>query len=193
MSKFMAFLVMTKRSFLISWQFLLAITFVFTLTFIVFPGVSLSTGFKFMDGVTDPKIKGAWTPLIFLSIFNVCDTFGRWLAGQKFAQAPDTLVLIMTYGRVIFVATFLLIAFNVAPSGLFGRDADWFKIINMVLFALTNGYCSTQCAVKAPSRAPDDSKEQVGGLISIFLTTGILMGSLIAIGMGKIHFPPFLG
>lgn len=133
---------MTKRSFLISWQFLVSITFVFTLTFIVFPGVSLHTNFKFMEHV-EPSARGAWSPLIFLTIFNVCDTLGRWVAGQKFAQAPDMVVLIITYARVIFVATFILIAFNVPPSGLFGEDADWFKIINMMLFALSNGYCST--------------------------------------------------
>lgn len=84
MSKFMAFLIMTKRSFLISWEFLGAITFIFTLTFIVYPGVALHTSFKFMDGV-DPNARAAWSPLIFLSIFNVCDTFGRWAAAQKFA------------------------------------------------------------------------------------------------------------
>ncbi len=184
----MAFLIITKRSFLIAWQFLISITFVFILTFIVYPGVSLHTGFKFMENV-EPAARDAWTPLIFLSLFNVCDTLGRWLAGQKFAQAPDTVVLILTYARVIFIVTFMLIAFNVEPSWLFGEDADWFKFINMMLFALTNGYCSTQCAIKAPSRAPDDSKEQVGGLISIFLTLGILIGSIIAIGMGKIPFP----
>lgn len=98
-------------------------------------------------------------------------------------------MLVITYSRAIFIATFLLIAFHVPPEGLFGHNADWFKIINMILFAFTNGWCSTQCAIKAPSRAPDDSKEQVGGLISIFLTLGILIGSIMAIGMGRIQYP----
>jgi hypothetical protein len=68
-------------------------------------------------------------------------------------------VIFLTWARLIFVATFLLIDFNTNPSWLFGVEADWFKIINMMLFAASNGYCSTQCAIKAPSRAPDDSKE----------------------------------
>jgi hypothetical protein len=94
----------------------------------------------------------------------------------------------LTYSRLIFIATFILIAFSEPPSWLFGVDADWFKLVNMMLFAFTNGYCSTQSAIKAPSRAPDDSKEQVGTLIGLFLTIGIFVGSLIAIGMGKL-FP----
>ena len=97
----------------------------------------------------------------------------------------DTFVLVLTYSRVIFIATFILIAFAEPPSWLFGHDADWFKIVNMMLFAFTNGYCSTQCAIKAPSRAPDDSKESVGTFIGMFITLGILTGSILAIGMGK--------
>lgn len=50
--------------------------------------------------------------------------------------------------RTIFVATFLLVSFDVAPEWLF--SADWFIIVNLVLFSITNGYVSTLCAVKAP-------------------------------------------
>lgn len=55
--------------------------------------------------------------------------------------------------------TSFLIAYNVPPSGLFGDDADWFKILNMTLFGFSNGFLGTLLAVMAPSRAPDDSKE----------------------------------
>ncbi|CDW83406.1 equilibrative nucleoside transporter 1 [Stylonychia lemnae] len=186
MSPFMAFLIMVRRSFLMAWEFLTAITSVFFVTFIVFPGTSLHTGLHFMDGIDNASLKGAWSALILITVFNVLDTIGRWLAGQKFGQGSDKFVLILTFVRVIFIATFLLIALNVSPAWLFGVDADWFKLINMILFAFTNGYCSTQCAIKAPSRASDDSKESVGTLIGLFLTLGIFLGSIGAIGMGKI-------
>ena len=94
--------------------------------------------------------------------------------------------MILSYSRVVFLVTFMLIAFDVAPSWLFGVDADWFKMVNMILFSFTNGYASTLCAVKAPSLAHSDMKESVGMFISIFLTLGILLGSVIAIGIGKI-------
>lgn len=139
-----------------------------------------------MDGIDNAALKGAWSALILITVFNVLDTIGRWLAGQKFGQGSDRFVLILTSIRLIFIATFLLIALDVSPAWLFGIDADWFKLINMILFAFTNGYCSTQCAIKAPSRASDDSKESVGTLIGLFLTLGIFLGSIGAIGMGKI-------
>jgi len=53
--------------------------------------------------------------------------------------------------------TSFLIVYNVAPDWLFG--GDWFKLVNMALLALTNGYVGTLLAVKGPDRAPDDSKE----------------------------------
>lgn len=83
----------------------------------------------------------------------------------------------------------MLIAFNVPPSWLFGINADWFKIINMIVFAFSNGYVSTLCAVRAPNAAHDDLKESVGMFVSIFLTSGIFFGSILAIGVGEI-VPP---
>lgn len=54
----------------------------------------------------------------------------------------------MSLMRTIFVVTFLLVSFDVAPAWLF--PADWFIIVNLVLFSITNGYVGTLCAVKAP-------------------------------------------
>ena len=65
------------------------------------------------------------------------------MGGQPWATLPDNVVLVISYSRVIFIATFVLIAFNSSPIWLFGAQADWFKILNMILFAFTNGYCST--------------------------------------------------
>ena len=56
----------------------------------------------------------------------------------------------------------------------------------MMVFAFSNGYVSTLCAVRAPSAAPDDLKESVGMFVSIFLTSGIFVGSILAIGLGEI-------
>ena len=172
-----------KNSFLVAWQFLTSLSMVFIITFVIFPGVLCDTNIAFLKNAGDARI--SWNFLIFILTFNIFDTVGRFLGGQSWAFLSDRAIFIVTYSRIIFMVTGLLIAYNVAPSWLFGADADWFKIINMALFALSNGYCSTQCAIKAPSRAPDDSKESVGTFIGVFITLGIVMGSIIAIGMGK--------
>lgn len=94
-----------------------------------------------MSGIEDEKKRGAWEGLFLIFIFNVFDTVGRYMGGA--VALPDKLVLLLTYLRAIFIATFLLIAFNVSPSWLFGDNADWFKIINMIVFSLSNGFLST--------------------------------------------------
>jgi hypothetical protein len=98
----------------------------------------------------------------------------------------DRVLFVLTYSRVIFIATAFLIDYSVKPEWLFGANADWFKIVNMVFFAFTNGYCSTLCAIKSPSRAPEDSKEVVGTFVGLFITTGIVLGSLVALGISPL-------
>jgi len=66
----------------------------------------------------------------------------------------------------------------VGPSWLF--VSDWFIICNMILFAFTNGYTNTLCAVKAPNSVPPEQAGQVGGMIGVIITFGILIGTVIA-------------
>ena len=54
---------------------------------------------------------------------------------------------------------------------------------NSVLFSVSNGFLSTLCAVKAPGTVPDEQKGQVGGFVGITISTGIMLGSLLAFGM----------
>jgi hypothetical protein len=139
----MAFLIMMRDAFVVAWKFLVALAFIFTVTFVVFPGDSIDTKIMFLEWLEPVELRTSWKVLMLIMIFNVFDTFARFLGGQKWASIPDMAVIIGSYSRIIFVLTFTLIAFNVPPSGLFGDNADWFKIINMILFAFTNGYFST--------------------------------------------------
>ena len=82
------------------------------------------------------------------------------------------------------MGTFLLISFDVSPDWLF--QSDWFVILNLVLFSITNGYVSTMCAIKAPSTVEGEAKGQVGGFIGITISTGIVLGSLLAFGMTQV-------
>lgn len=147
---------MLKSSFKSAWMFLTAISFIFLLTFIVFPGTTNDTSLQFMKGMQNYD---SWFFLVLVTIFNVFDTIGRYMGGVPKLTLPDTATIAGSYLRSIFLITFMLIAFNVPPSWLFGVDADWFKMINMILFSFSNGYISTLLAIKAPSRAHDDSKE----------------------------------
>ena len=81
--------------------------------------------------------------LMFIFAFNLFDTIGRWIAGQPWGGIKDSLVLVLSYSRVIFIATTYIIGYGVGPDWLTGSKADWFKLLNMILFAFSNGFCST--------------------------------------------------
>lgn len=90
----------------------------------------------------------SWFILTTLTLFNVCDTIGRYMAGLTCSQLPRKATVILNYLRVIFIATFMLTAFEVGPEWLF--CSDWFKLTNIVLFAISNGWFSSLCAIYAP-------------------------------------------
>lgn len=167
-----------------SWHYLVTLKVVFIITFSIFPSVMVTAPLDFIDLVPDPTLRVSWTVLIFIFTYNIMDTSGRWFAGQSFGTLNSKAVLLLSYIRVAFIASSFLINYKTAPSWLF--QADWFKLLNMALFAFTNGYCGTQCAAKATSQASDNLKDVVGSFVSVSMTLGIVIGSLVALATGPL-------
>ncbi len=119
------------------------------MTFTVFPGVTDHSYLTFMLSLKNVL---SWFNLFMTTVFNIMDTVGRKLGGMKAFDLDGRNIKILSIARVIFIMTFLLVAFEVAPTWLF--QSNWFKIFNMAMFAFTNGYVSTLCAVKAPGTVP---------------------------------------
>ena len=119
--------------------------------------------------------------LVFIMCFNVFDTIGRWLAGQSYGKIGDKRLIVLTYCRIHYIFNAYLIDYKLGPDWLTGKGGDWFKILNMALFAFTNGHFGTQCAVKASEKAPESLKEVVGTFIGISITLGIVLGSVVAL------------
>ena len=155
---------------------LLALTYVFVLTFTCFPGLSDDTHFSFLSSL---KNEASWYNLLCFTLFNSFDLIGRTVGGSSCADVPRLTVLWMGGLRTLFIVTFMLIAFEVSPEWLF--QADWFKLVNFAIFSFTNGYTSTLCAVKAPGTVEGEQKGQVGGFIGVTIAIGILIGSLAAL------------
>ena len=124
---------------------MLALTYVFVITFICFPGLTDDTHFSFLSTI---KNEESWFNLLCLVLFNIFDTIGRWYAGHDCLNMKNRSIVTVAVLRSLFVAPFLLIAFEVGPSWLFG--ADWFKLVNFCYFSFTNGHISSLCAIKSP-------------------------------------------
>ena len=121
---------------------------VFILTFLVFPGAMDNTYYNFMQ---KNAIGISWFFLLNSTFFSVFDTVGRKLGGL--VNLEPTTISVLAALRIVFLATFLLIAFEVKPTWLFG--SDWFKMANIVVFSFTNGLVATLCAIKAPQCVPE--------------------------------------
>ena len=93
-------------------------------------------------------------------------------------------VIAGSFLRSIFVILVILIALDGGDSKQWFFEADWFKITNLVLFSISNGYISTQCTIWAPQFVEEEQREQVGFLNGSFIGLGILIGSIIAIPAG---------
>ena len=102
-------------------------------------------------------------------------------------------VLVIAGLRTLFIVTFFLTAFNVGPPW----DSTWFKFLDLILLAVSNGYISPLACIKASDYVTGDMKAQVGSFVGITLTTGIVIGSIFALGFGQIldlrENPPFYG
>ena len=148
---------------------------VFTFTFIVFPGVALETNLDFLAGTGNQE--KSWFALVVPTVFNIGDTVSR-ITANKTALFSGNQVWLPILLRAVFIFTMLMIAFDQSPDWLFG--SDWFKIINLFLFSVTNGYLSTLCMKYGPELCADEDKEIAGFLMVFSLTGGVLLGSLIA-------------
>lgn len=146
----------------------------FLITFIVFPGTTLSTQFDFL-GTTNRDF--AWFAVLMITAFNLFDTIGRFAGGYIQIFTPNTVFLLTTF-RLVFIPLFVLIQLEANPAWIF--QSDWFRILNMALFAITNGYNSTLCMIYGPTLADEANKERAGLIMNFHLVGGIFAGSLIA-------------
>lgn len=155
--------------------------FVFLVTFIVFPGVMYASYFNFMSSWLN---KASWYTTMINTTFNVFDTIGRSAGGSPRMNLSSKSTIIAVSLRILLIPFFFLSTFQVGPAWLF--RADWFKILNLALFAFSNGYTSTLCAIKAPGTVAPERGGQVGSFIGTTISMGILAGSTIAVGVGKV-------
>ena len=120
--------------------------YVYVVTFVLYPGVTLATQLDFLNSL---KNETSWFILLMNTTFSIFDTFGRWLGGVQPRCDMDPLgIKLFTLGRTIFIPTSLFVALGVKGQIIF--QTPYFILLNMCLFAFSNGYLTTLCAIKAP-------------------------------------------
>ncbi len=141
---------------------------IFVFTFVVFPGVIIAKPLRFLSA--------EWSTPMVLLIFNVFDTIGRY-SPSYIALASPKGTKWFCLARVLCSISICLIGYGTF-SGFFVNDI-WI-VINIVVFAFTNGAGSTLAMMYGPEEFPDKDKENAGKMMALFLTFGIFFGSLLA-------------
>jgi len=124
---------------------LYSLIYVFVLTFICYPGLASDSTIRFLEKT---KEYDSWHILFVQACFNSMDAVGRYMGGLACLTLSNPMIKIQSLLRTVYLGIFLLISFDVSPDWLF--QTDWFIMLNLILFSITNGYVSTLCAVKAP-------------------------------------------
>ena len=113
-----------------------------------------------------------------ITLFNVFDTIGRKF--PEYLPMTKSKVYVLTFLRFIFLFTFPLVVGLVDTYWLSSNVLSSFTIVNMILFAFTNGYLTSTSFSLAPDQVPSELKGKSGSSLSFFLIMGIFSGSMYA-------------
>ena len=171
-------------------NFLMGATIVMFVTFIVFPRIITQTNLHFIDMLVEDKQRQVtWTYWSFLFLMNLSDTLGKWMAGRTFASTSDRLGYILIYLRLIFLLTCNLIKYKLGPDWLLGPlQGDWFKLLNLIIFGVSYGFCLSIMAIKSRSRVPEEKQKEIGIFVGIFITIGLVLGGIVAVLVDLAHY-----
>ena len=118
-----------------------------------------------------------------LTIYNCFDTIGRYLVSK--VTPTKKLAYISSLIRGIFLVTFIL-NYYFQSNDANETFTSLFLIINVTLFALTNGIGTTLCFGIAPTLVNDELKGQAGASVSFFTIVGIFVGACLAFATDEI-------
>lgn len=144
------------------------------ITFLIFPGTMLATKFDFLN---NNKSRQSWFDIIMISLHAFIDTFGRYMASVYVAFTKDT-VLYLTLSRLAHIPQSIAIQLALPPGWLF--QADWFRLLNVVLFSFTQGYNTALVMMFGPQKVRDSQRERAGMIMNFHLMGGLCISAMFA-------------
>ena len=109
-------------------------------------------------------------------IFNLFDTIGRFIPNWiTILSSRGTTYLCML--RAISIISICLIGYGVFNEFFVH---DWWIIINLIIFAITNGLGTSLSMMHGVNEADENAKDDVGELMIFYMTSGICIGALLA-------------
>ncbi|ENN80674.1 hypothetical protein YQE_02908, partial [Dendroctonus ponderosae] len=178
-------LVCHKVVFRKTWIYGLSMFFVFAITLSIYPGVTVliesegrGSGSKWNDVF--------FIPTITYLLFSIGDYLGRIAAGRIQKPNKESVVLLLSLARFVFIPLFMLC--NAQPRYYWGVvfNKDYQYIIILFMCAISNGYLANIAAILAPRKVDDFEKEAASLMTTVFMGVGLAFGSIISLVMVKL-------
>lgn len=158
---------------------------VFLITLSIYPGVSVLIE-------SQGKGKGnTWNDVYFVPVvaylmFSTGDYIGRLLGGLIQRPKQGTWILVINVARLVFIP--LLLFCNAQPRSNIPVyiDNDYYYMVIIWLFAITNGYLANITVICAPRVVEDFEKETASSMMTVFMGVGISIGSVISLLLVKV-------
>ena len=104
------FLKQAKQNFQSTDGLLYALTYIFLLTFICYPGLASDVSINFLESINNYD---TWKILFIQGCFNLCDCIGRYCGGISCLVLNNFTIKLASTLRTLFLVTFLLVSFDV--------------------------------------------------------------------------------
>ncbi|KAI5959426.1 uncharacterized protein KGF55_005404 [Candida pseudojiufengensis] len=155
------------------------LTFSITLIFPVFASIVESVNdeseFKFFN-------KQIFIPFIYL-IWNLGDLLGRILCGYpklKMLITNPKVLIIYSVSRIVFIPLFFTCNVKPGVSNPLVNSDLWYILLQL-LFGISNGQlCTSSFMIVGKFCDNDDEKEAAGGFTTVFLSFGLMAGSVFS-------------
>ncbi|XP_050686803.1 equilibrative nucleoside transporter 1-like isoform X1 [Eriocheir sinensis] len=158
------------------WPLGMSVWGVFAVTLGAFPALCV----KIISSVENETWSDIYfQPVVTFLLFNIGDYIGRQSAGFiMWPRRGSKILYVMVVLRVVFIPIFLLCNHN--PDS---RIPIWFAhdswyVLFMLLFSLSNGYCSSLCMMYGPKMVTEDKAEVASSMMAATLGLGLLTGGL---------------
>ena len=149
------------------------ISYIYIITFAVFPAISLKPDTIF-------NLDSSWTNNILVAIYNIFDILGRYLI--NFTKPTKKKIYFNVLSRTIFLITSPLCWILFVRDSINSNIIYLFIVINMSLLGFTNGTSTALCYAIAPLLVSDELKGVAGSNVSFYNIFGIFLGTICAIG-----------
>lgn len=122
-----------KETFKDIFPFPLILILNYVITFTLFPGPTLSKTF--------PSISNAWSNVVFLLVYNIGDTVGKYSGGIDGIFNKHSLIYSF-FGRLVFYLPIIIMADGTDLNDEL-LNSLIFPFINQFLFGVTNGFVTS--------------------------------------------------